>query len=100
HHTCLRCFPHYASPERMGNDAVAAERGHAEGVADEYATHAFDHRLDLLLGLYALRRVAVARPVDHDMVVLKPEAAARIVVRDDIEDLRPAHLVAVDALSH
>ena len=80
----------------MGNDPVAAERGHREGVGVEHATHAFDHLLDLLLRPHALRRVAVAWPVDHDMVVLKPQAAARIVVRDDVEDSATGSFVAVD----
>src|SRR6516165_6423430 len=94
--TLLHRFTHCASAERMGNDPVAAERSHGEGIADEHTTRAFDHGLDLLLCFHALRRVAVARPVDNDMVVLKPQAATRIVVRDDVEDLRSAHLVAVD----
>ena len=59
-------FTHRASAERMGNDPVAAERGHGEGVANEHAAHAFDHRLDLLLRSHALRCVAVTRPVDDE----------------------------------
>ena len=81
----------------MSNDPVAAERGHGEGVGVERTARAFDHLLDLLLRSHALRRVAVARPVDNDMIFLKPQAATRIIVRDDVEELRPAQLVAVDA---
>src|SRR5436190_12817505 len=98
HDALLYRFTHRASAEGMGNDPVAAERGHGEGVADEYATHAFDHRPDLLLRSHAFRRGAVAGPVDYGTVVVKPHAAARVVVRDDVENLRPAHLVAVDTL--
>src|SRR5262249_4751406 len=96
HDTLLHRFTHRASAEWMGNDPVAAERSHGEGVADERTTRAFDHGLDLLLCFHALRRVAVARPVDNDMVVLKPRVATRILVRDGVEDLRSAHVIAVD----
>ena len=34
----------------------------------------------------ALRRLAVARPIDYNTILLQPEAAARVIVRDNVEN--------------
>src|SRR5262245_37789657 len=54
HDALLTRFSHGAATEWMGNDPIAAERGHAERIGVEDTAHAFDHRLDLLLCPHAL----------------------------------------------